>query len=135
MEKLVKVVDPNNLAPKGFEAQLLMCLEFLPFNLDMVIPICVEERNVESNGSAWNCVDYYNGKLQMVIKLYSKEIYANVKYNRMNYWLFIALHELAHIYYRKEQPESVLYDSERECNTIAHNTLHEYKQRYKKGLT
>lgn len=128
---MVKVVDPRNLAPDGFAGELSKCLGLLPFKVDTEIPICVEEHNVDSRALAWNGVDYRGEKLQMAIKLFARDIDANVKYNRMNYWLLIALHELAHIYYRHQRPESVLDDLENECNTIAHDTLQVYKQKYK----
>jgi len=128
---MMKVVDPNNLAPDRFVGELSECLEFLPFKVDDGIPIYVEEHNVSSNALAWNGVDYRGAELQMVVKLFAGDIDARVQYNRINYWLFITLHELAHIHYRQQRPEAALDDSEDECNTIAHDSLKAYKQKHK----
>ena len=128
---MVKVIDPRNLTPDRFAGELCKCLDLLPFKLDGEIPIYVEEHNVDSNALAWNGVDYFGEELQMAITLFAGDINAKVQYNRINYWLFITLHELAHIHYRKQRPEAVLDDLEDECNTIAHDTLQVYKQRHK----
>lgn len=125
----IKIVDSQNLAPDGFAAELSKCLGLLPFKVNTEIPICVEEHNVNSRDLAWNGVEY-GEELQMTITLFARDIDANVRYNRMNYWLFITLHELAHIYYRQQDPESVLHNLEDECNRIAYDTLQVYKEKY-----
>ena len=125
---MAKVIDPKNLAPGRFAEELYKCLDLLPFKLGDEIPILVEEHNIDSDALAWNGVDFYGEELQMVIKLFAGDIDARVKYNRLNYWLFITLHEFAHIHYRQQRPESVLDDLEDECNTIAHDILQVYKQ-------
>lgn len=124
---MVKVVDRKNLAPARFTAELSKCFPLLPFRFDREIPIYVEERNVESEAPAWNGVDYHAEELQMVIKLFAEDIDARVEHHRLNYWLFITLHELTHVYYRQQRPETVLCDLEDECNMIAHDTLQAYK--------
>ena len=128
---MVKVVDPKNLAPDRFVGELSKCLDLLPFKLDDEIAIYVEEHNVDSNALAWNGVDYRGAELQMAIKLFARDIYANVQHNRINYWLFITLHEFAHVHYRQQRPEAALDDLEDECDTIAHDTLQAYKQKHK----
>jgi len=127
---MVSIVDPNNLAPKELATELDKCLGLLPFEFSHEIIFLVEEHNTESNALAWNGVDYWMGKPQMAVKLFARDIDAEVKYNRINYWLFIALHELIHIHYRHQQPASVLDDLEGKCNAVAHDILQAYKQRY-----
>ena len=128
---MVRAVDHKNLAPPKFVAELSKCLALLPFELDEEIAVYVEEHNPSSEALAWNSVDYRGEQLEMVITLYARDIDANVRYNRLNYWLFITLHELAHIWYRRQTPEAALSDNEDECNRIAHETLQAYKERYK----
>jgi hypothetical protein len=127
---MMQVIDPNNLAPDRFVQELNKCLECLPFKIDESIPIIIEKHNTKSDALAWNGIDISSAELRMVIKLFSSDIDARVQYNRLNYWLFVILHELAHINFREQRPESVLDNLEGECNTIAHETLQAYKQKH-----
>jgi len=127
---MMKVVDPGNLAPDGFEAELSKCWDLLSFEVGAENEIWVEEHNITSEGLAWNGAEYHGGELRMGITLFARDIDANVRYGRMNYWLLIALHELAHVYYRQQMPEAALLDLGNECDTIAHNTLRVYKEKY-----
>jgi len=130
---MIKVIDDKNLAPDGFARELSKCFALLPFKLDEEIPVYVEEHNFDSDGLAWNSAKYSDeGIIPMAITLFGRDIDANVKSDRMSYWLFITLHEFAHIYRRRQRPEVVSSDNEEdECHRIAHDTLQVYKNKHK----
>ena len=130
---MIKVIDDKNLAPDGFARELSKCFALLPFKLDKEIPVYVEEQNTDTDGSAaWSGAKYCGEEIiPMAITLFARDIDANVQYNRINYWLFITLHELAHIYYRQQRPEAVCEGIEDECNRVAHDTLQVYKNKHK----
>lgn len=124
---MVTLLDSDNLAPKGFREALEISLRCLPFAVDSNIPILVEKRNLQSDGLANNGAEQVGKDICMVIKLFAYDIDANVKYNRLNYWLLITLHEYAHVHFRSISPESVLFDMEQQCTDIAHIALQKYK--------
>ena len=125
---MVTLFDSENLAPKGFRKALEICLGVLPFAVDPAIPIYVEKRNIQFDGLANNGAECVGKDIRMVIRLFADNIDANVKYNRLNYWLLITMHEYTHIYFRDISPESVLFDMEQQCTDIAHNALQKYKK-------
>jgi len=133
----VVIIDDKNLAPEGFAPELSKCIPFLPFKLDEEIPVHVEEQNPKRDGLAWNCAKYTDeGITPMAVTLSARDIDANVKYNRMNYWLFITLHQLAYIYFRRQRPEiafeQLIFKTKTiddECRVIAHDTLRIYKNK------
>jgi hypothetical protein len=123
------VIDQNNLAPAGFQTALSECLEFLSFEVDTNVPIYIDRINLETSGLAWNGVEFVNGQFQMIIKLFADGIEANVRYNRLHYWLFVTIHEFAHIYFREISPQNAICDMEDKCSTLAHEAIQRYKSR------
>ena len=126
------VIDPCNLAPSGFQSALSECLESVSFEVDTSVPIYIDRTNLETSGLAWNGVESVDGQFQMIIKLFADDIEANVRYNRLHYWLFITIHEFAHIYFREINPQNAICDMEDECSTLGHEAIQKYKSRGRK---
>lgn len=128
----VVIVDRYNSAPPGFCTALNECLKYISFQVDTDVPIYIDRTNKETSGLAWNGTDLVDGEFRMIIKLFADDIDANVQFNRMNYWLFITLHEFAHLYYRGIDPQNAALDMEDQCSILAHEAIQRYKERTNK---
>ncbi len=122
---MITVIDSSNLSPKNFAIAINECMDFLPVKVTREFKICIKDRNNRSKALGYEEAVLLEDSL--IITLFGKDIDDYYKHrNRLEQWLFVTLHEIAHIYFSEQSPKQ--YESEEECHQIARDTLKAYKK-------
>ncbi len=121
---MIDVEDRLKLSPLEFKAALKECFSLLPFKLVKPVKVIVQQHQ-DKIASPDKQVSLGFGDV-WTVNLYAEGLNAAAPYNKLYFWLFATLSELAHVHRMERIPASRGNDDE--CKKIAQETLQRYKE-------